>query len=102
MAELKNGRYTVRATSFYVAACGDGPALLMLPSLTMTHAHWSILRPHLESRLRLVMPDPLGSGRSDKPDRRDAYTTEAQADLMLGLLDALGVRGAHVVGSGGG
>lgn len=100
MAELKNGRYTVGTVSLYVATCGDGPALLMLPSVTMTHDNWSILRPHLEPRLRLIMPDPIGSGRSDKPDRRaELYTASGQADLMLGLLDAMGIREAHVIGA---
>ncbi len=95
----KVSRFTVNGRGLYVALSGAGPSLLMLPSVTTTHANWSILRPHLETHMNLIMPDPLGSGRSDKPDRPDEYTPQAQADLMLGLLDAMGVGEAHVIGS---
>ncbi len=99
MPAFNTGYYLVGGTKVYVAVGGDGPPLLMLPTVTMTHAHWSILRPHLESRLRLIMPDPLGGGRSDKPERQERYAIEEQANLMLSLLDTLGIREAHVMGA---
>jgi len=99
VTEPKTNRYTVQGVSFFVSMCGDGLPLLMLPSVTMTHASWSMLRPHLEKHARLIMPDPIGGGRSDKPDKQEKYSTEAQAELMLGLLDALGLREAHVIGA---
>jgi pimeloyl-ACP methyl ester carboxylesterase len=99
MPDLKSGRYIVNGQGLYVAISGDGPALLMLPTVTMTHAYWSLLRPHLETHLRLIMPDPLGGGRSDKPDHAEHYTIEQQAMLILGLLDELGIREASVMGA---
>ena len=99
MPEPRLSRYTVNGRGLQVATSGAGSPLLMLPSILMTHANWSLLQPYLESHMLLIMPDPLGSGRSDKPDRPEEYTHEAQADLMLGLLDAMQFREAHVIGS---
>lgn len=96
---LKGMRHSVNEINIYAATSGDGPALLMLPSVTMTHANWSLLRPHLEPHMRLIMPDPLGGGRSDKPNRADHYLPQQQATLMLGLLDALHIREANVIGA---
>ena len=96
---IATSRYSVNGRGLYLASSGAGPPLLMLPSVMATHANWSILRPHLETSMNLIMPDPLGSGRSDKPDKPDEYTPQAQADLMLGLLDAMGAGEAHVIGS---
>jgi 2-hydroxy-6-oxonona-2,4-dienedioate hydrolase/4,5:9,10-diseco-3-hydroxy-5,9,17-trioxoandrosta-1(10),2-diene-4-oate hydrolase len=57
----------------------------------------------LSSRYRLIIPDLPGYGKSDKPNisgpRYAAY-----ANAMLGLLDELGIKRAHLVGNslGGG
>ena len=99
MPEPRKSRLTVNGRGLYVATSGAGPPLLMLPSIMMTHANWSPLQPHLESHMLLIMPDPLGSGRSDKPERPEEYMHAAQADLMLGLLDAMQIREAHVIAS---
>ena len=46
---------------------------------------------------RVVVPDQLGFGKSDKPVGHQ-YTFHGLADNTLALLDALGVDGFHVVG----
>jgi len=52
----------------------------------------------LASHFRLIIPDLLGYGRSTKGiDRTDPFGDLATA--MLGLLDALGVDGAHALGN---
>jgi 4,5:9,10-diseco-3-hydroxy-5,9,17-trioxoandrosta-1(10),2-diene-4-oate hydrolase len=52
---------------------------------------------------RVIVPDMIGSGYSDKPVEWE-YTVPAHAESMLKLLDALGIAKAHVVGNsyGGG
>ena len=99
MPEPRISRLTVNGRGLHVTTSGAGPPLLMLPSIMMTHTNWSPLQPHLESHMLLIMPDPLGSWRSDKPERPEEYTHAAQADLMLGLLDAMHLREAHVIAS---
>lgn len=73
----------------------DEPVLLI-------HGHSSRLEeyedliPHLAARRRVLVPDLPGSGYSDKPDVR--YDLTLFEDSLLGFLDALGVRRAHLAG----
>ncbi len=54
--------------------------------------------PTLADRFRVIAPDMPGYGRSSKGlDRKDPFGELARA--MLGLLDALGVEKAHVLGN---
>lgn len=56
------------------------------------HAIWG----PLAARYRLVAPDLLGFGFSEKPAGHD-YTIHEQADLMEALADALGLARYHVL-----
>jgi pimeloyl-ACP methyl ester carboxylesterase len=47
---------------------------------------------------RLVFVDHRGHGRSDKPHDPDAYATDLRVADVVGVLDALGIERAHVVG----
>ncbi len=73
----------------------DEPVLLI-------HGHSSRLEeyedlvPLLAARRRVLVPDLPGSGYSDKPVRQ--YTLQLFEDTLLGFLDAVGVRRAHVGG----
>jgi 4,5:9,10-diseco-3-hydroxy-5,9,17-trioxoandrosta-1(10),2-diene-4-oate hydrolase len=67
---------------------------------------WSNFGPNVEvfaRSYRVLAPDQPGFGRSDKPTDHPQYFTHS-ADALLGLLDALGVERAHLVGNslGGG
>jgi haloalkane dehalogenase len=42
--------------------------------------------------LRVIAPDLIGFGRSDKPAARDAYTYQAHVDWMAALVDRLALR----------
>lgn len=59
--------------------------------------------PVLAKRFRVLAVDQPGFGRSDKPTEHPQYFTHS-ASALLGLLDALGVEKAHLVGNslGGG
>jgi haloalkane dehalogenase len=45
--------------------------------------------PGLRERGRVVVPDLLGFGRSDKYDRREAYDYETHYDALAGVIEAL-------------
>jgi haloalkane dehalogenase len=47
---------------------------------------------------RVVAPDLVGFGRSDKPVRREAYTYQRHVDWMAGVLRALDLHDATLVG----
>ena len=48
--------------------------------------------------LRVVVPDLVGFGRSDKPTQRDDYTYQRHVDWMTAWLEAVDLRGVTLVG----
>ena len=72
------------------------PVLLALHGFPTSSYDWHAVWPGLTARFDVVAPDLLGHGFSDKPKRRP-YSVFEQADLVQGLLTALGVREAHVL-----
>ena len=77
----------------------EAPAVVLVHGLASSNFVWhDVLMPLAEEGLRVVAPDMVGFGFSEKP-RRGEYTIEAQARLLVGLLDALGVECATFVGS---
>ena len=81
--------------SLFVRDAGEGPAVLLMHGYPSWSWDWSRVAPRLEPRARVVTPDLLGFGWSDKPRQR--YTIAEQADLIEGLAAALGLRDLHLV-----
>jgi haloalkane dehalogenase len=53
----------------------------------------------VDAGLRVIVPDLIGCGRSDKPTDRGDYTYAAHVEwLRAALFDALGLTGIHYVG----
>lgn len=75
---------------------GEGPALLLLHGIGDNSATWYEVIPHLAKNHRVIAPDLLGHGRSDKP--RADYSVAAYANGMRDLLTALGIDRVTVVG----
>jgi len=81
---------------FYYEEAGSGDPLLLIMGITAPGEMWEAHRDAWMSSFRCIMPDNRGVGRSDKPP--GDYTSEMMADDHAGLLDALGVSQARVVG----
>ena len=82
---------------------GEGPAVLLLHGFPMSSFTWRNLAPLLSARLRVIAPDLLGCGDSDKPE--DArLDIRAQAGYVRELLAGLGIDTYAVIGAshGGG
>jgi pimeloyl-ACP methyl ester carboxylesterase len=79
---------------------GDGePALLFLPTWSVVHSRcWKAQIPYFARRHRVLVFDPRGNGRSDRPVDAKAYAEAAFAGDALGVLDTTGTRRAVVVG----
>jgi 3-oxoadipate enol-lactonase len=75
---------------------GEGPWLVMSHSLACNGHMWDPQLPLLARRFKVLRFDTRGHGQSDAP--AGAYTLEALADDVRGLLDALGIRAAHWAG----
>lgn len=87
------------ATNIHIE--GDGPPVLLLhgsgPGVT-AWANWRLTIPVLGRRFRVIAPDIVGFGFTQRPDdvTYDLSTWTAHA---VGVLDALGIERAHVVGN---
>jgi pimeloyl-ACP methyl ester carboxylesterase/2-polyprenyl-6-methoxyphenol hydroxylase-like FAD-dependent oxidoreductase len=83
----------------FVDDVGSGEPVLLLHGWPDTHALWRHQVPALNAAgYRTIAPDLRGFGASDKPaDVADYGMLQVLGDL-LGLLDRLDVRRAHVVG----
>lgn len=75
---------------------GSGPVLLCVHGYPTASWDWHRLWPLLVDRYRLIAPDMLGFGLSDKP-RDHEYSIAGQATLHEDLLESLGVGEVHVL-----
>lgn len=87
------------ATNVHVA--GDGPPVLLLhgsgPGVT-AWANWRLTIPVLGRHFRVVAPDIVGFGFTQRPEDV-AYDLATWTAHAVGVLDALGIEQAHVVGN---
>jgi pimeloyl-ACP methyl ester carboxylesterase len=77
---------------------GRGPDLLLLHGLGGTRASLFETAAALSGSYRVHAPDLPGFGSSSKP-RLGAYSAPWFAEIMLGLMDQLGISRAHIVGN---
>lgn len=86
---------TVSGDRLFYREAGDpeSPVLVLLHGYPASSHSYRNLIPLLSGRYRVIAPDHLGSGYSDKPDpATTAYSFDLLADRLGGLLDGLGVR----------
>lgn len=84
---------------FHVEQAGDGPAVLLLHGFPDTGEVWRHQVPALAAAgFRAIVPDLRGRGRSERPQGIEAYALQHLVADAAGILDALGVERAHVVG----
>lgn len=88
---LKYGSHTV----FY-RDDGEGEALICIHGFPTASWDWQRLWPTLTSRFRVVAPDMLGFGFSDKPNE-DVYSIDYQATLHETLLRCLEIKQAYIL-----
>jgi len=88
---------------YCVAELGKGPPIVLLHGLGGSLYDWRHLLRPLGVDHRVVAMDLLGAGESEIPEKED-FSIAAQARRLKGLLDALGLPRATLVGNsyGGG
>lgn len=75
----------------------EAPAVLLLHGFPQSRHSWRLVRPYL-SGYRLVVPDQRGYSPGARPSEVADYRMPALVSDAVGLLDALGIERAHVVG----
>jgi pimeloyl-ACP methyl ester carboxylesterase len=92
-------------TNYLEAGSGNTHVVLVHgsgPGVT-SYANWRGVLPALGEHFHVVAPDMVGFGYSDRPEGVQ-YSLDTWADQTLGVMDALGIEKAHLVGNsfGGG
>ncbi len=92
-----SGRYVhVRDRRIFLREGGAGDALLLIHGFPTSSWDWEALWPELAREHRLVAPDLLGFGRSERPPGH-RYAIGEQADLCVEVLRAAGIDSCHVL-----
>ncbi len=86
-------------TNYLEAGKGD-PVVLIHgsgPGVT-SYANWRLVLPALAENFRVLAPDMVGFGFSQRPTNIE-YGVQTWADQVVGLMDTLGLPTAHLVGN---
>ncbi len=82
-----------RARVHYIEA-GTGEPLILVHTVGQSFYTWRRVFNRLSEHYRVIAPDLLGHGYSDRPFTF-GYTIEEQADALRRFMDALGIESAH-------
>ena len=83
--------------SIYYETKGSGDPLMLINGWGGNLDSWSDhMTDLLAEKYQVIMMDNRGTGRSDKPDI--PYTMDMMAADVKGVLDALGIKNAHIMG----
>jgi pimeloyl-ACP methyl ester carboxylesterase len=93
----------VAGERIHVESTGRGPAVVLIPGLMgSAYGFRRVVGPLADAGHRVLVIEPLGIGRSARPERAD-YSLTAQADRVAGVLDRLqtgpAILVAHSVGA---
>lgn len=81
----------------YYEIHGQGEPVALISGLNSDHGLYRGILAQLAARYQVIVFDNRGVGRTDKPDI--PYSIEMMAEDTAGLLDALGIRKAHILGT---
>jgi aminoacrylate hydrolase len=86
----------VRDAEIYYERHGDGPPVMLVPGLNGEGHWWEPQIAAFARHFTTVIHDHRGTGRSTHSEID--YSIEQMADDLIGLMDALGIARAHIVG----
>ena len=77
---------------------GAGPAVVLVHGLFATGADWDLVASDLARDHRVLQPDLIGFGASDRAGDGEVLWADAQARVLAGALDEMGIDRAALVG----
>ena len=80
----------------YYEVHGKGKPFLLISGLGSDLNGWALQIPEFAKKYRVIAFDNRGSGRTDAPDM--PYSIRMMAEDTVGLMDALSIEKAHVLG----
>lgn len=89
---------TLGGTRVYVEDVGEGPPIVLVHGFGESTYTWRHVIPRLTNSYRVIALDLHGFGYTERPPGVRPYTRDGQLELLLGVLDRLGLESAHWVG----
>jgi pimeloyl-ACP methyl ester carboxylesterase len=94
---VKTGKVKVNDINMYYEIHGDGFPLVMIMGLAANVDWWPPeFLEEIPKEFKTIIFDNRGAGRTDKPDIE--YSIKIFADDTVGLMDALNIKKAHLLG----
>lgn len=81
----------------YLESGNSKRSLILIHGLGASAERWEFVMPYLENKFRLIVPDLIGFGYSEKP--LVDYTTEFFGDFLATFIEKLHLRGSDIVAS---
>jgi pimeloyl-ACP methyl ester carboxylesterase len=82
--------------SLFYKVQGKGEALVLIPGLGAGHTAWFRQLHAFKKQHKVITFDPRSIGKSDRP--KQLYGFKALADDVVGLMDHLAIKRAHILG----
>ena len=99
MADITHRMVKTNGINIHLAEQGEGPAVLLLHGFPESWYSWRHQLPALaEAGYHAIAPDVRGYGQSDAPEAIEAYSMKQLTADAAGILDALDIESAVVVG----
>ncbi|MEM9318620.1 MAG: alpha/beta hydrolase [Pseudomonadota bacterium] len=89
-------RIATNGIELSIHRAGTGTPVILLHGFPQNHACWAKIAPQLAAHHDVIVPDLRGYGDSDAP--ADGYAKRNMARDIIGLMDALGIDAAAIVG----
>jgi len=88
---------TVFGAKIHYLEAGNGPVVILLHGLGGSTANWAPTIAPLAQKYRVIVPDQIGFGKSDKPMLN--YRVSTLVDFLDGFYKQVGVQKATLVGN---
>jgi pimeloyl-ACP methyl ester carboxylesterase len=82
----------------HIEQMGEGEPVILLHGFGASTYAWRKVMPGLAGSFRVIAIDLNGFGYTQRPRTFESYTREGQADLVLRVMDRLGIEKAHLAG----
>jgi haloacetate dehalogenase len=101
IAGFRRRRIDTGDVALSVQEAGEGPPLILLHGFPQNGMCWARVAPAFAARHRVIVPDLRGYGESDAPPDDAAHSVYSKRRMALditGLMDALGIAQADILG----
>jgi pimeloyl-ACP methyl ester carboxylesterase len=99
IADVPRERFlSIDGRQVYFEDQGSGPVVLLVHGFGGSSYAWREVAKDLAADFRVLRVDLAGFGFTERPRRKEDYSRFAQGELILGVLDALGIDRVNLVG----